>query len=148
MSLLPWESIQDIEDLFDRTSHSLVWPLARRGGLAALMPTAPRVDIFERDGAYVIEADVPGMARENLQVSVEDGVLTIRGERQQEKRQERGRCHRLERSYGSFLRSFSLPADSDGTGISASCQDGQLSVTVPRKEGTPSASKALAVPVQ
>lgn len=148
MSLLPWESIQDIEDVFDRTSHSLAWPLARRGGSPAVMPTAPRVDIFERDGAYVIEADVPGMARENLHVSVEDGVLTIRGERQQEKRQERGRCHRLERSYGSFLRSFTLPADSDGTAISARCQDGQLSVTVPRKEGTPSASKALEVPVQ
>lgn len=147
MSLLPWESIQDIEDLFERTSQSLARPWGRRGGWPALMPAAPRVDIFERDGSYVIEADVPGMARENLHVSVDDGVLTIRGERREEKRQDRGRCHRLERFEGSFLRSFTLPVDSDGTAISASCHDGQLSITVPRKAGTP-VSPAVEVPVQ
>jgi len=147
MSLLPRDSIQEIEDLFERSSASLAWPWTRRGGLQALMPSVPRVDIFERDGAYVIEADVPGMAREDLHVSVDDGVLTIRGERHEEKRQDRGRCHRLERFEGSFLRSFTLPADSDGTAISASCQEGQLSIKVPRKDGTP-ASQALEVPVQ
>jgi len=147
MSLLPWQSLQDSEDLFDRASWPLAWPLARRAGWPAALASAPRVDIFERDGAYVIEADVPGMAREDLHVSVEEGVLTLSGERQQEKREERGRCHRLERTYGSFLRSFTLPADSDGTAIRASCQDGQLSITVPRKAGTP-APAAHVVPVQ
>lgn len=146
MSLLPWQSIQDIEDLFDRTSHAMTWPLARRGGGPDLL-AAPRVDIFERDGAYVIEADVPGVAREDLQVSLENGVLTIRGERHQEQREQRGRCHRLERFEGSFLRSFTLPADSDGSAIQARCQDGQLSITVPRQAGTP-ASAAVEVPVQ
>lgn len=147
MSLIPWESIQDVEDLFERTSQSLSLPWMRRGGWPAPMPVAPRVDIFERDGTYVIEADVPGMAREDLHVSVDDGVLTIRGERHEEKRQDRGRCHRLERFEGSFLRSFTLPGDSDGTAISASCQDGQLCISVPRKDGTPP-SQAVDVPVQ
>jgi len=147
MSLLPWESIKDIEDLFDRTTQTLAWPLARRAALPALMASSPRVDIFERDGSYVIEADVPGMTREDLHVSLEEGVLTIRGERQQEKREERGRCHRLERSYGSFLRSFTLPGDSDASAISASCQDGQLRITVPRQQGLPAAA-AVQVPVQ
>jgi len=147
MSLLPWQSLQDSEDLFDRATWPLALPLARRGGWSAPLPMAPRVDIFERDGAYVIEADVPGMAREDLHVSVEEGVLTLSGERQQETREERGRCHRLERTYGSFLRSFTLPADSDGTAIRARCQDGQLSITVPRKAGTP-APAAHVVPVQ
>lgn len=146
MSPLPWESLQDIEDLFDRTSSSLAWPWARRGTWPTLM-AAPRVDIFERDGAYVIEADVPGMTREDLHISVEEGVLTIRGERHEEKRQDRGRCHRLERFEGSFLRSFTLPGDSEGTGVNASCQNGQLRITVPRKEGTP-VSSAVEVPVQ
>lgn len=147
MSLLSWESLQDIEDLFERSSSSLAWPWARRGAWPALMAVAPRVDIFERDGAYVIEADVPGMTREDLHISVEEGVLTIRGERHQEKRQDRGRCHRLERFEGSVLRSFTLPGDSEGTGVSASCQNGQLRITVPRKQGTP-VSSAVEVPVQ
>lgn len=146
MSLLPWQSIQDIEDLLDRSSDAMAWPLVRSGGWPALL-TTPRVDIFERDGAYVIEADVPGVARQDLQVSLENGVLSIRGERRQEKREQRGRCHRLERFVGSFLRSFTLPTDSDGTAIRASCQDGQLSITVPRKAGA-TASTALEVPVQ
>lgn len=147
MSLLQWESIKDIEDLFDRTTQSLGWPMARRGGLSALMPTAPNVDIFERDGAYVIEADVPGIAREDLHVSVDGGVLTISGERQQETRQDRGRCHRLERSSGGFLRSFSLPVDTDATALRASCQDGQLRITVPRKAEA-GMTTAVEVPVQ
>lgn len=147
MSLLPWESIKDIEDLFDRTTQTLAWPLVRRGSLPALLATTPRVDIFERDGAYVIEADVPGMTREQLHVSVDDGVLTIRGERHGETRQDRGRCHRLERFEGSFLRSFTLPADSDCTAMSASCRDGQLSVTLPRKAGS-AAPQPMEVPVQ
>jgi len=147
MSLLSWESMKDIEDLFDRTTQSLGWPMARRGGFAGLMSSAPSVDIFERDGAYVIEADVPGIAREDLHVSIDGGVLTISGERHQEKRQDRGRCHRLERSSGSFLRSFSLPGDSDATALSASCQDGQLRIMVPRK-AEPALSTAVEVPVQ
>ena len=147
MSLLPWGSMKDIEDLFDRTAQSLVWPMARRGAGAALMASVPSVDIFERDGAYVIEADVPGIAREDLHVSVDGGVLTISGERHQEKRQDRARCHRLERSSGSFLRSFSLPGDSDATAFSACCQDGQLRITVPRRAEA-AVSTAVEVPVQ
>lgn len=147
MSLLQWESIKDIEDLFDRTTQSLVWPMARRAGWSALMPSSPSVDIFERDGVYVIEADVPGIAREDLHVSVDGGVLTISGERHQEKHQDRGRCHRLERSSGSFLRSFSLPGDSDATALSANCQDGQLRILVPRK-AEPALTTAVEVPVQ
>ena len=147
MALIQWEAMKDIEDLFDRTAQSLAWPMGRRAGWPALLGAIPRVDIFERDGAYVIEADVPGIARDDLHVSVDDGVLTISGERRQEKREERGRCHRLERSSGSFLRSFTLPGDSDCTGLSASCHDGQLSVTVPRK-ATPAISTAVDVPVQ
>lgn len=147
MSLLSWESIKDIEDLFDRSAPSLAWPLARRGGWATLMHVAPRVDIFERDGAYVIEADVPGMTREDLHVIVDDGVLTIRGERHEEKRQDRGRCHRLERFEGSFLRSFTLPGDCEGAAVTAGCQDGQLRITVPRKQGK-AIETAVEVPVQ
>lgn len=139
--------MKDIEDLFDRTAQSLVGPMVRRGAWSTLISSAPSVDIFERDGAYVIEADVPGIAREDLHVSVDGGVLTISGERHHEQRQDRGRCHRLERSSGSFVRSFSLPGDSDVTALSASSRDGQLRITVPRKT-EPALSTAVEVPVQ
>lgn len=151
MALIPWdtmkdEAMKDIEDLFDRTT-SFSWPLARRAGMASLLASQPRVDIIERDGTYVIEADVPGIAREDLHVRVDDGVLTIQGERHQEKREDQARFHRLERLYGSFTRSFTLPPDSDCSALSASCHDGQLSVKVPRK-AAPAASSAIEVPVQ
>lgn len=147
MALIQWEAIKDIEDLIDRAAPSLSWPMGRRAGWPSLLATTPRVDIFERDGSYVIEADVPGIAREDLHVSVEEGVLTIRGERRQETREDRGRCHRLERSSGSFLRSFTLPSDCDSAAMSACCQDGQLRITVPRK-AAPATSAAVEVPVQ
>jgi HSP20 family protein len=147
MALIQWEAMKDIEELFDRTTASLAWPMGRRGGWPALLATSPRVDIFERDGTYVIEADVPGIPREDLHVSVEDGVLTISGARQQETREDRGRCHRLERFSGRFLRSFTLPDDSDCAGLSATCQEGQLTVTVPRKADT-TTTRAVDVPVQ
>ena len=147
MSLIQWEAMKDIEDLFDRTTQSLTWPLARRALGPALLASMPRVDIFERDGSYVIEADVPGIVREDLRVSVDDGVLTIQGERKQEKREDHPRFHRLERAYGSFTRSFTLPADSDSSALNASCHDGQLSITVPRR-AAPASSSAIQVPVQ
>jgi HSP20 family protein len=147
MSLIQWEAMKDIEDLFDRTTQSLTWPLARRALWPAMLATQPRVDIFERDGTYVIEADVPGIARDDLHVSVDDGVLTIQGERRQEKREDHSRFHRLERAYGSFTRSFTLPVDCDTSNLNASCNEGQLSITVPRK-AAPAASNAIQVPVQ
>jgi HSP20 family protein len=127
--------------------QSFPWPLARRAGLPAMLAAYPRVDIFERDGTYVIEADVPGIAKEDLHVSLEEGVLTIQGERKQEKREDHPRFHRLERLYGGFSRSFTLPMDSDCSALNASCHDGQLSITVKRKPSE-SASHAVQVPVE
>ncbi|MEB3270355.1 MAG: Hsp20/alpha crystallin family protein [Synechococcus sp.] len=147
MSLIQWEAMKDIEDLFDRTTQSLTWPLARRALWPAMLASQPRVDIFERDGSYVIEADVPGIARDDLRVSLDDGVLTIQGERRQEKREDHPRFHRLERAYGSFTRSFTLPGDCDTTGLQAACHEGQLSITVPRK-AAPATPSAIQVPVQ
>ena len=146
MSLNQWEAMKDIEDLFDRTMQSFPWPLARRAGLPAMLAAYPRVDIFERDGSYVIEADVPGLNKEDLRVSLDEGVLTIQGERKQEKREDHPHVHRLERLYGGFTRSFTLPEDCDCSGLNASCHDGQLCITVPRKPAAVS-SHAIQVPV-
>jgi HSP20 family protein len=105
------------------------------------------VDITESEGAYVIKADIPGVPKEDLKVSVDNGILTIQGERKQEKEEEGKRFHRIERFYGSFTRSFSLPEDADPAGLKAAATEGQLSVTIPRKSTTPSAP-AVQVPVE
>lgn len=151
MALIQWdtmkdEAMKDIEEMMDRALPSFSWPLARRAGWASMIAANPRVDILERDGSYVIEADVPGIAKQDLHVSLDQGVLTIQGERHQEKRENHARFHRLERSYGGFTRSFCLPEDCDVSALNASCRDGQLCITVPRK-AAPATPQAVQVPV-
>ena len=146
MALMKWDSMKDIEELVDRYTRSLPW---HRGPnwWASVGDLQPRVDISEADGAYLIKADIPGIAKEDLRVSVEDGMLTIEGERHQEERLDKGRVHRLERFMGSFSRSFSLPADAETAGLHASADQGLLRVTVPRKASSTS-SPAVQVPVE
>ena len=107
----------------------------------------PRVDIVETDTAYEIQADIPGVRKEDLTVTIDHGVLTVQGERQQEKKEDSARMHRVERFYGQFSRSFTLPEDADTAGLKATAREGQLTVTVPRKGPAPSAAPTQ-VPIQ
>lgn len=147
MALIHWESLKDVEDLFDRYTRSLPWPPRRSGAGAALAEWNPRVDISETEGAYEIRADLPGVRKEDLKVTVDNGVLTVQGERHQEKKDDNERFHRVERFYGSFSRSFSLPDDADASALRATCSEGQLTVSVPRK-GTAPGSSPVQVPVE
>lgn len=143
MSLIKWEPLNDIENLFGR---ALSWPMTRSQSLLGVGDWNPRVDISESDGTYLIKADIPGVSKDAIRISLENGMLTIQGERKQEKEEENKRFHRIERFYGSFTRSFSLPEDADSAAIKASAEDGQLTVTIPRKE-TAASSTAVEVPV-
>jgi HSP20 family protein len=106
-----------------------------RGGESGLSGWMPPVDIFEDEHQrVVIRAELPGMKREDIQVTVENGTLTISGERQAAQEIRHDRFHRLERSYGRFSRSFTLPATLDASRAEASCQDGVLTVAVPSRE--------------
>ena len=92
----------------------------------------PAVDVSESDEAYQIAAELPGLSEEDVSVELDDGVITLKGERrQQEQRDERG-VRFSERAYGSFQRSFRLPADVDQEGIQAKLKDGVLTVRLPR----------------
>ncbi len=122
----PW---RDIEDMFDRYSRAAGWP---RGGREGMADWAPSVDIEETDDAYVIKAELPEVRKDDVKVTVEDGVLTLRGERQQEKDEKGKKFHRVERMYGSFARSFTLPDNVDAGKISARFTDGVLSVQLPK----------------
>ena len=101
----------------------------RLGGESGVL--APEIDISETDKAFAVKADLPGVEEKDVDVSVADGVLTLKGERRTEKETKETKLHRVERSYGTFERVMSLPADIDEAKISASFKKGVLSVTLP-----------------
>jgi HSP20 family protein len=94
---------------------------------------APRVDIKEEDQRFVIFVDVPGVDPADIEVSMEKGILTIKGERTVEKNEQNGRFTRIERSHGSFHRRFALPDSADADGITAHGRHGVLEVSIPKR---------------
>lgn len=94
----------------------------------------PAVDVSETPEHLVLHLEVPGMSRDQIKISVENNVLTVRGEKQQEATQENESWYRTERSYGSFERSFSLPTHVDSDNVRASLENGVLTIKLPRRE--------------
>jgi HSP20 family protein len=143
MSLIKWEPLNEIEALVDR---ALSWPMPRFGAALPLSEWGPRMDISESDGTYLFKADIPGMDRQDLSVSIIGDMLTIQGERKRVQEERKPHFHRIERSYGSFSRSFSLPQDADLQSVRAHCEKGELTVTVAKKAGAAS-PESVAVPI-
>jgi HSP20 family protein len=108
-------------------------------GFGLALPTreaafAPRVDVSESDEAYTVRADLPGLEEKDIQVSLEEGVLTIQGKHETEQKEEGEKGVRyLERAHGSFHRSIQLPAEVDADKVSASYRQGVLTVTLPKR---------------
>ena len=90
----------------------------------------PSADISETNKAYLIKAEIPGINKEDVKVTLQDGMLTIQGERKMEKEEKDKKFHRIERSYGSFMRSFRVPDDADASAVKADFKDGMLNVTL------------------
>lgn len=139
MALVRWQPTRslgfarDLDRLFDSfwgSNSSVGAPVADNGVERHWTPT---VDIWENDEEIVVNAELPGVRSEDVKVTVEDDVLTIEGEKKEETESGEGRAHRLERSYGRFVRSFKLPAV-DTEGITAAHSDGILKVTLPKPE--------------
>jgi HSP20 family protein len=97
---------------------------------------SPSVDVFENDDKIVLEAELPGMKADEVDVSIENNIVTIKGERKFEKKEEKDNYHRIERSYGSFTRSFTLPRTVTGDEASADFENGVLKITLPKREET------------
>ncbi len=97
-------------------------------------PWAPPVDIFETENELVLKADLPDVKLEDIDIQVENGTLTLKGERRFEKDEKNKGFHRIERSYGSFVRYFTLPETVDAEHVRAGYDKGVLSVTLPKKE--------------
>jgi HSP20 family protein len=134
MAIAKWDPWQEIADRFDRYSRSLSHPQAGSQKVIATGDWSPRVDIAETDEAFVIKAEIPEVNKEDVKVTVDNGVLTIRGERKQEKEEKGKKFHRVERYYGSFTRSFTLPDNVDETKIKASFKDGMLNLQIHKSE--------------
>jgi len=137
-ALTKWNPFREMEDLQNRL-FSLWSPLASRqsnGGQESmtLCEWCPAVDIVEDKQEYLIKAELPEVKKEDIHVTVENGVLTIRGERKFEKEVKDQRYHRVERAYGSFLRNFSLPDDADAGKVRADFKDGLLTVHLAKSE--------------
>lgn len=99
---------------------------------------APRVDITEEPSRFVIHADIPGVQAKDIEIHMDKGVLSIRGERQQSSKEETSKFTRIERQHGVFYRRFALPDSADADGISATGKDGVLEVVIPKRpESTP-----------
>lgn len=96
----------------------------------------PSVDVYETSEGIVLEADLPGLKAEDFELSIENNVLTLKGERKFEKKTDEGNYHRVERSYGGFTRSFTLPTTVDVNNVAADFKDGVLKVSLPRREET------------
>jgi HSP20 family protein len=136
MKLTKWDPFREMEDVFDRYSKALSFP---RRGSQEVMTTgdwAPRVDIAETDKEFSIKAEIPEVKKEDVKVTVDNGILTISGERKQEKEEKDKKFHRVERFYGSFMRSFTLPDSADDSKIEALFKDGMLKLTIPKTEET------------
>ena len=125
------------DDYADRDWNSLFF-----GGLPSRAPASftPAVDVVEQDNAYVLRAEIPGIAPNEIDVQVENDVLTLRGERKQENQEERDGYRRVERSYGSFSRTFVLPKGTNVEAIEARAEHGVLSISIPKVQ-TASARK-------
>jgi len=111
----------------------------QNGDLSSSMATsdwAPAVDIKETRNAFIIEADVPGVDPRDIEVHMEDGVLSIRGEKETEKQEEGEGYKRVERSRGSFYRRFSLPDTANADKVNAKSKHGVLEITIPKQEKT------------
>ena len=138
LNVTRWEPLRDFEKLPEQMARWFGLPMIRPYTTEEALTVAdfmPPVDITETEKEYLIKLDLPEVPKEEVKVLVEAGVLTIQGERRKEKEETGKRFHRIERSYGTFLRTFTVPPDADATKIDAEFKEGLLKVHLPKSEG-------------
>lgn len=141
MNITRWEPFREMEEMFRQYSPFLSRPLRREGG--DMIEWTPVADISETDKEFLIKAELPEVKKEDVKVTLQDGSLTISGERKHERKQKGENEIRVESFYGAFSRTFSLPDNIDTKGINAEVKDGVLRVHVPKTEGTKSAAMQI-----
>jgi len=138
MTIVRYDPFRDLRTLQEEVNRLFSTNLTRSFGEEPFGrgTWSPSVDIFENKDQIVLEAELPGMNRDDFDLSIENNVITLRGERQFEKKEDSDNYHRVERSYGAFTRSFTLPQTVSAEGATAEYENGVLRVTLPKREET------------
>lgn len=133
MNLMRYEPFREFENLTNRLNRIFQMELnpsvVQEGAFA---DWSPAMDVQETEKEYLIKADLPDVKKEDVKVTVEDGVLAVEGERRMEKEEKDKKFHRIERSYGRFVRRMSVPTDVDQQKVEADFKDGVLNVHLPK----------------
>ena len=128
--LSPWNALNELESHF----NGFLGPVRRAGGDNGEAFWTPRADLRETDSAYIVEMDIPGLMKDDIQIEVIGNVATIKGERKREADTEKDGYRHAERSYGKFERTVEIPGGFDSAGVEAKFENGVLRVTLPKKE--------------
>lgn len=130
----PWQDFRSLRQEMDRLFHNPALAGADDGSSIATSVWAPAVDLAEDENQFTLLADIPGVNPEDIDITMEGGVLTIRGERKQVSEASQKGFKRIERSYGAFYRRFSLPDTAAEDKVEATCSNGVLQVIIPKQE--------------
>jgi HSP20 family protein len=148
MSLIRWDPFSDMDAMFNRmlSGNFARWPRVSPGSQEGRkIEWSPSTDISETDKEYVIRAELPAVKKEDVQVTFEEGIITIKGERRQQKEDKDEKYHRVESFYGSFERAFSLPDNVNSDAIRCESRDGILTVHIPKTEIVKQKAKQISV---
>ena len=140
MSLIRWgwknqvEPINELQRELNQLFDASLGSLFRKAQLSGETVWSPAVDVYDNKDSFIIKADLPGMTQKDINVSLQDGILTITGQKKHETEVKEDNYYRLERAYGTFQRQLSLPTNVDATNIKATYKDGVLQLSLPKKE--------------
>lgn len=143
MTLLRWQPQRDLSGLRRQFNDLFERDFFHGDESTAVSCWTPATDIYESKDEYMLDVELPGIAKDDVKIEFENGVLSINGERKEEKEVKEENVHRVERCYGSFSRSFRLPKNVNDKKINARMKDGILEVTIPKAEEL----KAKAIPI-
>jgi HSP20 family protein len=135
MALVRFDPLQELDEIQARLGR--LFPVRGRtpdAGEGLLADWLPATDVHETEKEYVIKADLPEVAKEDVKVNLQEGVLTIEGERRREKEEKGKKFHKMEREYGRFVRRFVLPTEVEASMVRAEFKDGVLNVHLPKSE--------------
>lgn len=131
----PWKDFGSLQERINRMFDDTIRTLHPTDGEALEKGTwAPAVDIYETNDSFVVSADLPGLNKDEIQIDLKDNTLTLKGEKKFEEKVSKDNYIRVERAYGSFVRSFTLPQNVDPEKIKAKYKEGILEITIPKKE--------------
>jgi HSP20 family protein len=135
MNIVRWDPFRELEEVSSRLNRFFGQPAVRRGTedeSAFFADWAPAVDVQETETEYLVKADLPEVKKEDVKVDIKEGILSVEGERRQEKEEKGKKFHRIERSYGKFVRRLAVPTDVDEQKVGAEFKDGVLQVHLPK----------------